>query len=61
MKTYDTFDELPGKKGYGIFFKRDVESSVTKAKQIDWAKESFKSTNSALNLRASIIHQLLDI
>jgi hypothetical protein len=59
MKTYDIFDELPGKKGYGIFFKNNVDYLIKKAKQIEWSKESFKSTNSALNLRASIIHQFL--
>lgn len=55
MHTYDSFDELPGRKGYGLVFTRDKTEFITRAKSVDWASVSFPSTNSALNLRTSII------
>lgn len=59
MRVYDSFEELPGKKGYGIVFKSNREDFKKKAKEIDWASASFLSTNSAYNLRTSIIHAKL--
>jgi len=56
MRVYDAFEELPGRKGYGIVFQADKIGSIARAKSIDWANVSFLSTNSALNLRTSIIH-----
>lgn len=55
MKTYDDFESLPGRKGYGIYFETNVEEMIEKTKNISWKDVSFKSTNSALNLRTSII------
>lgn len=55
MRAYDSFEELPNRKGYGIVFHRTKEELRAKAKMIDWAAVSFLSTNSALNLRTSII------
>lgn len=55
MKVYDSFEDLPGKKGYGIVFFTEKTEMVTKAKSIDWSSISFLSTNSAYNLRTSII------
>jgi predicted RNA methylase len=57
MRAYDAFEELPGRKGYGIVFHIDKIESIARAKSIDWANVSFLSTNSALNLRTSIIHE----
>ena len=56
MRPYDSFEELPGRKGYGIVFHEDRETLMQKCKETDWASVSFLSTNSALNLRTSIIH-----
>jgi hypothetical protein len=55
MKVYDRFDELPGRKGYGVVFFTDRERMVQKAKAVEWADVSFLSTNSAYNLRMSMI------
>jgi hypothetical protein len=55
MRVYKSFDELPGKKGYGIVFFSEKESMVERAEHVSWAKVSFLSTNSAYNLRTSII------
>jgi len=55
MKVYNSFDELPGKKGYGIVFFKNKDINISKAKTINWSSISFLSTNSAYNLRTSII------
>jgi hypothetical protein len=55
MKCYESFDDLPGRRGYGIVFLKDREINIAKCKRIDWASVSFLSTNSALNLRTSVI------
>jgi hypothetical protein len=59
MRTYQSFDELPNKKGYGVVFLREVEKVSEIFNNIDWAEASFKSTNSAFNLRTSKIEQEL--
>jgi hypothetical protein len=56
MRVYDSFEELPGRKGYGIVFHTNKGDLITRAKAIDWANVSFLSTNSAFNLRTSLIH-----
>ena len=55
MKLYPSFDELPGKKGYGVVFFQDKDANIEKAKKIDWSSVAFLSTNSAYNLRTSIV------
>lgn len=55
MKIYKSFDELPGKKGYGVVFFNEKTKMMQKAENIDWSSISFLSTNSAYNLRTSII------
>ncbi len=61
MRLYDTFNELPGRKGYGIVFLKNKETMKEKSKTIDWSNASFLSTNSAYNLRTSIIIDTLNI
>jgi hypothetical protein len=56
MRCYNSFEELPNKKGYGLVFHRDKPQMVEKARSIDWGTVSFLSTNSAYNLRTSIIN-----
>jgi hypothetical protein len=55
MKIYKQFEDLPGKKGYGIVFFTEKKEMINKAENIDWSSISFLSTNSAYNLRTSII------
>ena len=55
MRLYSSFDELPGKKGYGVVFFKEKEANISKAKTIDWSSVAFLSTNSAYNLRTSIV------
>lgn len=55
MRIYDSFEELPNQKGYGIVFHEEKVEMIRKAKSTDWANVCFLSTNSAFNLRTSII------
>lgn len=55
MRPYNSFEELPNKKGYGIVFFNQKKDMINKTKSIDWSSISFLSTNSAYNLRTSII------
>ena len=55
MKLYTSFDELPGKKGYGVVFFENKDANILKAKTVDWSSVAFLSTNSAYNLRTSIV------
>jgi hypothetical protein len=58
MRVYKRFEDLPGRKGYGVVFFSDTDTKaamIDKANAIEWAAVSFLSTNSAYNLRTSII------
>jgi len=60
MKCYNNFEDLPGKKGYGIVFTNDKKTMINKMLSIEWNKIAFLSTNSAYNLRSSQIYSLFD-
>ena len=55
MRAYDSFEALPNRKGYGIVFHTDRETYIAKCKAAHWNTVSFLSTNSAYNLRTSLI------
>jgi hypothetical protein len=61
MKCYYKFEDLPGKKGYGIVFNIDKKKMANKMLTIEWNKIAFLSTNSAYNLRSSQIYSLFDL
>ncbi len=61
MKCYMNFEDLPGKKGYGIVFTYDKPNMITKMLNIEWDKIAFLSTNSAYNLRSSQIYSLFNL
>jgi hypothetical protein len=61
MKCYMNFEDLPGKKGYGIVFAYDKTNMITKMLNIEWDKIAFLSTNSAYNLRSSQIYSLFNV
>jgi len=58
MRWYDSFEKLPGKKGYGIVFIQNKEEMLDRSKKIIWSDTAFLSTNSAYNLRSSQIYNL---
>jgi hypothetical protein len=61
MKCYMSFEDLPGKKGYGVVFTDDKQCMIDKMLSINWYEKAFLSTNSAYNLRSSQIYSLFDI
>jgi hypothetical protein len=56
VKCYDDFEELPGRKGYGLVFHKDKEKLLQQCRSINWENIAFLSTNSAYNLRSSQIY-----
>jgi hypothetical protein len=59
MRVYSSFEELPNKRGYGIVFIKHELELKKMFYDIDLLKYSFRSTNSSLNMRSSIIKQIL--
>lgn len=59
MKIYSSFEDLPGRKGYGVVFKKNKDQLMKKAEKVDWSDVAFLSTNSAYNLRTSKILEVL--
>jgi len=57
MRVYDSFESLPNRKGYGLVFLVDRVTQEARARSIDWGSVSFLSTNSAYNLRTSLIYK----
>jgi hypothetical protein len=53
MRAYDTFEDLPNRRGYGVCF--EDKAKAASARQVPWSEVAFRSTNAALNLRRSII------
>ena len=59
MKLYEEFEELPNRRGYGIVILQEKQKIKKLLRGTDWKEKSFKSTNSALNLRRSIIEDVI--
>ncbi len=60
MKYYTRFEDLPGKKGYGLVFLNNKTLNYEKAVNANWNEIAFQSTNSAYNLRSSQIYKLFN-
>ena len=52
MIAYNSFEDLPLRRGYGIVLDN---KELIKATQLNWYDIAFESTNGALNLRKSLI------
>lgn len=59
MTTYESFEELPNRRGYGIKIIKNYDKIYKIIKSIDWPSKSFLATNSSYNLRTSIITETL--
>lgn len=59
MQAYRSFGELPNKRGYGIVIRRDKRRVESILMNQDWKQVAFPSTNGALNLRRSLIEDVL--
>jgi len=56
MTFYKSFDELPNRKGYGLVFMKDKDKLLKYTQETIWGDVAFLSTNSAYNIRTSIIY-----
>lgn len=59
MRPYKNFEDLPHRRGYGVVIhkcKREIKRLLM---HNDWNKTAFSSTNSALNLRRSLIEDVV--
>jgi len=59
MMAYNSFYDLPHERGYGVVIKQKKQEIKSILKNADWGKVAFPSTNSALNLRKSIIESVV--
>ena len=59
MMPYRFFAELPNKRGYGIVLLKEKRTVRNILLHSDWNKTAFRSTNGALNLRKSLIEDVL--
>ena len=62
MRAYGSFEELPNRRGYGVIFKEAPKGRLQSEAQVQnicWADVSFLSTNSAYNLRQSLIYKTI--
>lgn len=55
MRLYNTFDELPLRRGYGIIVLTNEETIGAIIRATDWTNVAFVSTNNAYNLRFDLI------
>ena len=60
VKIYDSFEDLPKRRGYGVLFFENKENNIKKSKELCWENIAFLSTNSAYNLRMSKISNALN-
>ena len=59
MKAYDSFEDLPHRRGYGIVINRSKKEIKRLLEENDWTKTAFSSSNSAINLRTSLIEEVV--
>ena len=59
MCIFNSFHKLPHKRGYGVVIIQNKEEIKKIFKNNDWNKTAFLSTNSALNLRRSLIEDVV--
>lgn len=59
MRAYGSFAALPNKRGYGVVIHKNKREIKKLLANCDWQRRAFLSTNSALNLRRSIIEQVI--
>ncbi|MFH1968341.1 MAG: SAM-dependent methyltransferase [bacterium] len=59
MKAYNSFYDLPHQRGYGIVINKNKETIKKILINNDWNKTAFSSSNSAINLRTSLIEDVV--
>ena len=59
MRAYNRFEDLPNNRGYGIVIYRNKDEIRKVIEKHDWTTSAFLSTNAALNLRSSLIEDVI--
>jgi len=59
MKIYNSFKELPNKRGYGVIFLKCKNELNNLFNKTAWKEIAFLSTNSAINLRTDLIENVI--
>lgn len=59
MRAYKSFEDLPQRRGYGVYIHKNVRRIRNLLMNHDWESTAFQSTNGALNLRSSLIQAAL--
>ena len=59
VRVFDNFNKLPHKRGYGVVIRKNKIDIKKLLIGNDWNKTAFRSTNSALNLRTSLIESVV--
>ncbi len=59
MDAKESFDQLPHRRGYGVVIHRDKQRIKKLLLEHNWQETAFNSTNSAMNLRTSLIHKVV--
>lgn len=59
MKIFKNFESLPHRRGYGVVILKNKKEIKKIFKENNWNKTAFLSTNSALNLRMSLIEDVI--
>lgn len=59
VKLFNNFEELPHRRGYGMVILKDKKEINKLLKETNWESVAFKSTNSAINLRSSLIEKVI--
>ncbi|BBM89961.1 hypothetical protein COTS27_01679 [Spirochaetota bacterium] len=59
MRPYDNFEKLPHRRGYGVVILKNYARIKKIFTHNDWGKTAFHSTNGALNLRTSLINEVI--
>ena len=59
MQAYLSFEELPNRRGYGVCILQEQDIIRKVLVEHDWHRTAYRSTNGALNLRTSLIEQVV--
>lgn len=59
MQAYNAFHELPNERGYGVVIHKRRRDLLRLLRNHDWERTAFRSTNSAINLRRSLIEEVV--
>ena len=59
MKAYNHFEDLPHRRSYGVIIHKDKSNIMRLLQSHDWNTSAFRSTNGVVNLRRSLIENVL--